>query len=83
MRASTLASPMTCNGWFLNFDLGKRDGLVFDGEALQEPHAYPEQEPALLRALQTEQEFIEQRVANLLGHAPEEAFDQSPPTNMD
>lgn len=57
----------------LELDLGKRDGLVFDGEALQEPHAYPEQEPALLRALQTEQEFIEQRVASLLGHAPEEA----------
>ena len=57
----------------LELDLGKRDGFVFDGEALQEPHAFPEHEPALLRAVQTEQNLIEQRVASILGHAPEDA----------
>lgn len=55
----------------LELDLGKRDGLVFDGEALQEAHAFPDQEPALLRALQTEQKIIDQRVAGVLGHDPE------------
>ena len=57
----------------LELDLGKRDGLVFDGEALQEPHAFPEQEPMLLRALQSKQKFIERHVAGVLGHDPEEA----------
>ncbi len=57
----------------LELDLGKRDGFVFDGEALQEPHAFPEHEPALLRAVLPEQNLIEQRVASILGHAPEDA----------
>ncbi|MAV55187.1 MAG: hypothetical protein CMJ28_04445 [Phycisphaerae bacterium] len=57
----------------LELDLGKRDGLVFDGEALQEPHAFSDQEPKLLRALQDEQTLITHRVAKILGHDPEEA----------
>ena len=55
----------------LELDLGKRDGLVFDGEALQEPHAFPEQEPLLLRALQTSK-FIGRHVAGCWD-IPEEA----------